>query len=234
MAFTKKEHMEKISRIEDMEEEGLNIPRFVYLKKGSNVERLGHALIWAKELQLSNPEQIFNIRTYDYSEKSEQETTSCPHITDLTFEELINQLPKVNTAFFCMIDAEIPDNGRMAGTIFIPEERNANFTLEFVIKEKRAMVRDINSKKGMISLTGNMQIIAKYYDPENILEAAKRLSLPMESLHCQIISHIIKKALYFYKKGLIFEWTYFSIPSGRKYKGNSPESHIVWWEYRKP
>ena len=71
-----REYKEKIERIRELQEEGFNVPRFIYLEKNSNLREVDEALSWAKDINDKSSDQIFNIRTYDYSKISEQETNS--------------------------------------------------------------------------------------------------------------------------------------------------------------
>ena len=126
----------------------------------------------------------------------------------------------MNDSFSCMIDAETPDNGRMAGNIAILEKRefiskSYEFFVDYCIKEKRAMVRDAESSGLHFNGTtkGSIIIDEKFKDDKSE----------------QILIQVINKALQLRKtkKNFILEWTYFCKPAGIK------REPIVWWEYRK-
>ena len=223
--FRSGEQKEKIERITELKEAGLNIPRFFYLYKDAHDILRENAIFWAKEIHENNPDQIFNIRTYNYFPNTKIESVQNPHLTDLSFKDLVRQLSIANSAYSCMVDAETPDNGRIAGNILI--EENNRFTIEFVVKEKRAMVRDINSHKPLYSISGKYadtyRLIREYFSDKN---------LPI--IDIPVLSFTIHTAFTLKKENIILEFTYFNVSSGIFYKENNfPESNIVFWEYRK-
>ena len=224
MTVSIEEHKEKFKRIEELAYEGFNIPRFYFLRKSASLEEFTKALKWILEIYNNSPEQIFNIRTYKYFDKANKETLSTPHLTDISHLDICNTLSKHRQDYSCLIDAETPDNGRLAGNILI--EKDNSFTIEFVKKEKRAMVRDIN-KESIITFSGNFRNKIVIY--EKPVKMNDNLSLLVSDF-------LIRKAFSFYKRDIILEWTYFCKPSGIFYNDpdkEEPESNIVWWEWRK-
>ena len=225
-----KERKEKFKRIEELGEAGFNIPRAFLLLKGSRNTELSFAFAMAKEILKSSPDHKFNIRTYRYAEEVGKETVQTPHLTDLSFNELSKALSKVNSDYTCMIDAEVPDNGRIAGNILI--EDKGQFTVEFVVKEKRAMVRDINSHAPLYSIVGKYKNRILSLDPNTSLRFPG-LNSEEQNKTWLVIYYIIRKAFSLKKENIILEFTYFNIPSGIFYdKNDHPESYIVWWEFR--
>jgi hypothetical protein len=241
MAFvTKEEHMAKIDRIIDLSDEGFNVPRFRYIDQNSSKEKLKEILRWAKGIWEKVPEgQIFNIRTYNYMPNAHKEVTSCPHICDLKMADLKLELAHQNMSYTCMIDAEIPDNGRIAGNIFVPKNVDDEFTVEFVIKPKRAMVRDVNTDEGVIRIENKQRYVWKWNDPNGWLkQVVARDDKRFTDEVCDVIAYVIRKANTFYKKGIVFEWTYFCEPAGIQTITHDsvipfPGRNVVWWEYRK-
>jgi len=224
--FLSKENKEKFRRIEELKDHNFNIPRFRFLPINSKEKDIEDIFIWAKEI--NNPDQIYNIRTYSYSNISKKESAQNPHITDLSLDSLKENLPKFNSDYSCLIDAEIPDNGRLAGNILIEEEDNS-FTIEYVVKEKRAMVRDINKEK-FFSISGNY-----IYTRDKIkYDSADIPDLPFlrKNQIILILNFIINKSLNLKRNNIILEFTYFSTPSGIFYNNLFPEDNIVFWEYR--
>jgi len=222
MSWTTKEVRSKIKRIKELSDLGFNTPRMIYIPYLSSVDKFDEVVNWAMKIYLSSPEQIFNIRTYKRTGQSESVQTI--HLTDLSLDELYDNLLRTNVEFNCMIDAETPDNGRLAGNIAI--ENNDSFSVEFVVKEKRAMVRDIN-KESFFSVSGTkLKDKFSYSFPSPLNE---------DIIVAAIISHIIHKSFIINKRNIILEWTYFSKPSGIFFNDPEkprPESHVVWWEYR--
>lgn len=217
---TVKEVKEKVERLMELEKKGFNIPRFCYVINQAPNEVLFKSKEWAKEVHKQDPEQIFNIRTYAYDTKSKDESILSPHITDIKFEDLEKELAIVNTEFSCMIDAETPDNGRIAGNVAILEKRgfiskNYEFFVDYCVKEKRAMVRDAEKSGLHFNGTARSFIVEKERFEDDKLE--------------QILVNIVNRALRLRKtkKNFILEWTYFCKPAGIK------REPIVWWEYRK-
>jgi hypothetical protein len=207
MVWTNREIYEKIERINELKEAGLNTPKMFYLKKFAEPPDLEEAMEWAAKIHYFTPNQIFNIRTYNYSK--EIETSQTEHYTDIKFEDLESLVLDVNLKLTCMIDAETPDNGRFAGNILIEDIRsptgrvmNFKFTLDYCEKEVRAMVRDHNK-----SIYGDVNMINK--------------DLPFQ------LKMVIDKANGF-RHGYILEWTWF-----RTFAGILDEN-LVFWEYRKP
>lgn len=214
---TIKETKEKVERLMILEKIGFNIPRFCFVIYKAPKEIINESQEWAKEVYKQDSEQIFNIRTYAYDAKSKQESMSTPHITDIKFKDLEKVLLEMNSEFSCMIDAETPDNGRIAGNVTIREKqgfisRSLQFHVDYCIREKRAMVRDADlyfhgTTRGPIKEKGKLK--------NNELE--------------QVLVQVVNKAIKFHriKKNFILEWTYFCKPAGIKLEP------IVWWEYRK-
>lgn len=229
--FTVKEHKEKFKRLEELKNSGFNTPRMFYMNQEADDILIENAISWAKEINDSSPDQIFNIRTYNYSDISKKETSQNPHLTDLLLEDLIYHLPTTNFKYACMIDAEIPDNGRIAGNIVV--ENKDSFSIEFVVKEKRAMVRDINTHHPLYSISG------KYEDFPSLLSSFNSSLKPEQIIgpftyYVYVLEFVLKKAFSFNKENIILEFTYFDTLSGIFYNQNKPypESNVVWWEWR--
>lgn len=217
---TVKEVKEKIERIMELEKRGFNIPRFCYVIHQAPKDIINKSLEWAKEVHEQDPDQIFNIRTYAYNEESKNESILSPHLTDITFELLEFALANINKEFSCMIDAETPDDGRIAGNVAILEKRGFiskyyEFFVDYCVKEKRAMVRDAENSGLHFNGTARSFIVEKERLKDDELE--------------QVLVQVVNRALRFRKtkKNFILEWTYFCKPAGIK------REPIVWWEYRK-
>jgi len=205
MVWTNREIHEKIERIQELKEAGLNTPRMFYLKKFADPPDLEEAFEWAAKIHWRSPDQIFNIRTYDYSK--EIETSQTTHYTDIKFEDLEKLVLDVNLKLTCMIDAETPDNGRFAGNIIFEDIKSptgrimtSKFIIEYCEKEIRAMVRDHNKH-----ITGELKLVNK--------------DLPFQ------LKTVIDKASKF-KHDIILEWTWFRVPAGEL------QQNLVFWEYR--
>jgi len=232
MTISIKELKSKFNRIQDLQSSSFNIPRFRYLEKDlfrKNREEYQKIESWISQSIKAN-NQIFNIRTFNFNDFSSKETISSPHLTDISSSEIFSKLGEINKSYDCLIDTEIPDNGRISGNVIIysNHKTNPNYDLEFVIKEKRAMVRDIDSDSKIYSFSSPLQ------SHPFLNQIPSISSLSKEQIN-QILLHILYKAFSFYKKDVILEFTFFSIPSGiLSYTSSSfPESYIVWWEYRK-
>ena len=208
MVWTNREINEKIERIKELEVAGLNTPRMFYLKKFADPDDLVEAFDWAAKIHYESPNQIFNIRTYNYSK--EIETSQTEHFTDISFDDLEVMILEINLRFVCMIDTETPDDGNFAGNIIISDIKsptgrviNSKYTIEYCQKEIRAMVRDHDRQVYGDVAGGSL-------DPD---------------LH-PILKDVIDKAFLF-KHDVILEWTWFCKPSGIRLQP------IVFWEYRK-
>lgn len=217
---TVREVKEKIERIMELEKRGFNIPRFCYVIHQAPKDIINKSLEWAEEVHKQDPDQIFNIRTYAYNEESKNESILSPHLTDITFELLEFALANINKEFSCMIDAETPDDGRIAGNVAILEKRGFiskyyEFFVDYCVKEKRAMVRDAENSGLHFNGTARSFIVEKERLKDDELE--------------QVLVQVVNRALRFRKtkKNFILEWTYFCKPAGIK------REPIVWWEYRK-
>ena len=238
LRYLTREINEKSSRLEELKDCGLNIPRYIYLPKNDLVQ-LNRVLFWAKIIHKSSPTQIFNIRTYSYFPNSQKESSSNPHITDIQYEDLESSLRRVYSNYISLIDAETPDNGLISGNLFY--ESLNEFSLEFVIKPKRAMVRDINKESFFaINSFPNLSYEEVIF---NFLNSGKftlfldttSSSLLMDLPYPEIFSAILTQAANLRRTNIIIEFTYFKSPSGifynRIYK-NPIKSNIVYWEYR--
>lgn len=258
------EGLSKIKRIDILKSEGFNVPRIYMIPEYSIPEKLEKAILWAKEIN----SEIYNIRTYGYNKENKRESLSTVHMTDISLDELETFLRKEYTKYMSMnlmIDCEIPDNGRISGRSVLIKDNpklatffKDSIILEFVIKEKRAMVRDAD--KNCFSYTGSIKTdLLKDIDifsktlptdlnlnlPDEIIRSNEGEKKEKEIVFRDILYHIIIKTMNFYKSDVILEWTMFNSPSGINWdKGNSfilskfsflpeLERYIVWWEYRK-
>jgi len=210
-----KEAKEKVNRLRELGDKGFNTPRFCFVIYRAPQRIIDMSLKWAQEIHQQDPEQIFNIRTYAYDEKSKDESFLTPHITDVKFKDLRKELFIADSEFSCMIDAETPDNGRIAGNVTILEERrfigkDLKFYVDYCVKEKRAMVRDADKH-----FSGTTR---------GLLEKHDKVDQKMD-----VLIEVVNKAINFskIKKNFILEWTYFCKPAGVKLEP------LVWWEYRK-
>ena len=206
----------KIERLKELGDEGFNIPRFCFAISRAPEPIIVEVLNWAGEIYNQNPEQIFNIRTYKRSEKFGKESLGTIHSTDIIFTDLQKELLRLNDQFDCMIDAETPEDGRMAGNVAILDRpfQDAEYVIEFCSKHKRAMVRD-----------ADRHISGRLIDfPENFTHHKAGYLYVQEE---EILKEVLEKALKFRRKNVILEWTYFYKPAGIKLE------NIVWWEYRK-
>ena len=208
MVWTNREIHEKIDRIEELKDAGLNTPRMFYLKKFADPNDLLEAFEWVEKVHYHSPNQIFNVRTYNYSK--EIETSQTTHYTDIKFEELEGLILDINLRLTCMIDAETPDDGRLAGNIIISDIKsptgrviNSKYEIDYCQKEIRAMVREHDKRT-----YGDLVSYQSDSDLDPILK--------------EVIFSSIK-----FKHDVILEWTWFCNPAGEKLQP------IVFWEYRK-
>jgi len=197
MTWKVKELTEKIDRIRELSDAEFNVPRFYYISK-DEFGKIQEALRWAG----GTGKDIFNIRTY--TRYGKEEGVQNPHYTDIPGEELNNLLKDIIHKYYCMIDAETPDDGRWAGNILVHVNhfgRPDSVLVEYCKKDVRAMVRDADK-----SLSIDLSLIDTI-DP--------------------VLQEVINKAITFPKKEVILEWTKFCKPAGIFHE------EIVWWEYRK-
>jgi len=189
---------EKIDRIKELSDAEFNIPRFYYIPH-TEYGKIQEALRWA----VGTGKKTFNVRTYTRHGKKEEGVQN-PHYTDIPGKKLNPLLKDIVSKYYCMVDAETPDDGRWAGNVLIytsPFKVPDKFTIEYCKKDLRAMVRDADK-----SITEDIREIDK-------LEAT--------------LQEVVKKALTFPRKEVILEWTKFCKPAGVFHE------EIVWWEYRK-
>ena len=203
MTFSMIETKAKVARIKELAECGLNTPRMFFLKHDASDSEFDKAFEWVNNIFEKDPNQIFNIRTY--TRERQKETVQTEHITDVDANSLYFALSKANMNYHCMIDAETPDDGRLAGNIVLITSNHTGkidkFILEYSEKEKRAMVRD---------------------EP-NFSYKDKMINFP----HKLELLEVLKGAFDFIKKDVILEWTWFCKPAGILQK------NLVWWEYRR-
>ena len=112
------EMKKKVERIEELKDLGLNVPRFFYLNSDEKIEE---ALKWAGDIVENIKDKLFNIRTYKYSEKRGVESVLCPHILFLSYPDNLKSKIKelLEEGYELMIDAEVPENGRISGNVSI-------------------------------------------------------------------------------------------------------------------
>ena len=201
-----KEITEKLKRINKLMNLGFNTPLMWALPFKPVDTDIDELIKWAERtanaILPENPhEKIFNIRTYRFFVDG-TETFQQPHICDIKLSDLETEIKKYCDKYVCMIDAEVPDNGRFAGNIHIVRNslgRPEFFTLEYCEKDIRAMVRDADKS------------ITKKIDEVSTLQL---------ELFC-----VVREAMNF-KEEAILEWTWFKNLTGIK------NENIVWWEYR--
>jgi len=245
--FKLKETKTKIRRIEDLEHANFNIPRMYYVEPSMHFkkidERILGCILWAKDINQKDLKQIFNIRTYEYYERTSEETHMSEHVTDIEFENLEKELNRLLTTKHCMIDAETPDNGIIAGNVIVHQNPTARaiktFIIEFCIKPVRAMVRDHD-----ISISGNLEdgtnTLYELYekvlkDEDNVKEVSNILkNIDPHYTIPSILSAILCKTSKFHRKDVILEWTVFNQPAGIFFDKEEiplPPRMTVWWEY---
>lgn len=212
--MSSKEIKEKIERIIELREEGFNVPRFCYVIKQAPDELISKALEWANQVHKQDSKQIFNIRTYNFYGQND-ETINSEHIVDIPYENLGKELLMANDKYHCMVDAETPDNGRLAGNVVILEKdsfisKKYGVIIEYCIRPKRAMVRMADS---------HISFDLKYLNRE-----LASLNNPVVE---EVLGKVVRKAQGFSRPNQILEWTWFVGPAGEKLE------NLVWWEYRK-
>ena len=207
------EQKAKAKRILELHGAKLNTPRMCFIQQGDAILGDGKVAEWTKKVHEEDPEQKFNIRTY--MRLGTKEAMGCPHVCDIPFDDVLTKLSLLLTHYHCMVDAETPDNGRLAGNIMVevnPLGRPVNFTAEFVEKENRAMVRDIQNEKATI--------VKGTIPPDR--------TLPFDHKIMSVVERVIRfYAVFIPRENLIFEWTWFKGPAGFLHE------NLVFWEYRR-
>ena len=189
MSWETKEIKNKLQRINELSAAGLNIPRMIFLPQEAPGSEIDKVIQWALKICNQDKDQIFNIRTY--KREGTIETLQTIHITDIRFENIKSELLKTNLEYNCMIDAETPDNGRVAGNIILDVNDAGNFfryTIDYCKKPIRAMVRDHDN-----TMSGFIKDVPEY--PYN---------------------GIVYNALKFNRVNTILEFTHFCKPAGVK------------------
>lgn len=239
----------KIERIKELTRNDFNTPRLFYTEPSIFLKkidkRIESCMYWAGGIHEENPKQIFNIRTYEYSERTLEETKKSEHVTDIKFKDLEKELKRLLPTKHCMVDAETPNDGMIAGNVIIYQNSTAKkirtFTMEFCIKPVRAMVRDHDK-----SISGNLEdganIIYELYEkilkPEvSVRQVSEFLSDVVHQDYTipSILSVILLEANKFPKKDIVLEWTMFNQPAGIHFgREDLPmlSRMTVWWEYR--
>lgn len=192
-------YIEKMKRIEELEKLGFNTPRMFVVKRGS----LEKSLVKLKKF--IEGADIVNIRTYDIINK--QDGYSRPHITNLHFSVVIENIAKLNDKYICMVDLERPGDGEYSGNIEIHKDYTWN--MDYCVGPG-AVVRNAN-----LSIYGEDE---KYY---NAIGDVRRRILPFE---LKEIVHIAFSK--FARRQAILEWSYQSNPCGKL------QEHTIFWEYR--
>jgi hypothetical protein len=202
MAWEVDEILAKIDRIAELKAIGLNTPRMFFCPHHPKEIDINRTMAWAEQIHKKEPDQIFNIRTYKRYQKTE--TVGTTHFVDIEFQFLRDILINASNNFYCMVDAETPNNGRWAGNIIINTNafnRPITYYVEYCTKPERAMVRNADKHK-----SGNIHNLPTLGTP---------------------LAMIVKEALKFPKKDVILEWTLFNGPAGEH------RTPLVFWEYRK-
>jgi len=207
-AWTSHEVKNKIVRISELGQLGFNIPRLFSIPMGSSEKIVDLCSAWADIILADDPEQIFNIRTYRFRNRTE--TIHTPHITDILSKDLKGKIYANIGKFDLMIDAETPDNGRFAGNIVMEYFIGSplKFYMDYCKKEIRAMVREADTK------------LAGYV--HHLVGGDRKLhkKIPEE------IRNVVKEAMSREKFNVVLEWTHFCKPAGVK------RENLVFWEYR--
>lgn len=169
----------KVERIEELKDLGLNVPRFFYLNSDEKIEE---ALKWAGDIVENIKDKLFNIRTYKYSEKRRVESVLCPHILFLSYPDNLKSKIKelLEEGYELMIDAEVPENGRISGNVSITRslrlrEDNLIFNFEYVSKDYKAMVRDLNTETERYCVKNFELILKKRYIREQLFKTPLRI-----------------------------------------------------------
>lgn len=207
----------KVDRIEQLKELGFNTPLMYFVPKnitGYDLDcDIDAALIWAsKEVYSKN--RLINLRTYDFQENSssKKESFATDHVTDIGERRLREVLKKYVSQFNLMLDAEIPDNGRIAGTVHVSSNdfgRPTEVTCFYCEEQIRAMVRNADTI-----------FVKPVHEVLNISNDEPDSGL--KSVIAKVVSKIISKRLF----NVQLEFTYFSEPSGVN------NENIVYWEYK--
>lgn len=190
---------EKIDRIQELSKLGFNTPRMLVIKLGTlkkSLNKLNKFIYGAK---------IVNIRTYDLL--NNKDGYNRPHITNLHFSEVLQNIEILNEKYTCMIDLEIPGDGLYAGNIEI--YKNYKWNMDYCVGPA-AVVRDAN-----IGIHGDDD---KYYFSYG--DVRHRI-LPRELQ--SIVSIAFSK---FSNRRAILEWSYQNNPCGLL------NTNDIWWEYR--
>jgi len=190
--------MHKINRIYDLYNWGLNIPRMIFFQKGAVYNRKELIEFLKRSLHVKK----FNIRTYGYDVETMQEEWSSKHYVGLSEQETIATVDKIIESKFCMIDAEVPDDGIYAGNLVI--QKNDYCIIEY-FHGSGAMVRMANE-----SVNGS------------VVEVKKDLRKGKHESLIKVIDVILKLA----KRDILFEWSVQRNPCGVL------GEEIIWWEWR--
>lgn len=203
MSFNTTEIKAKIARIQELANLGLNTPRMIFIPYLASEGEISKAMSWAERIHEKDHKQMFNIRTYKRAANKESAQTI--HICDIDIGILYQELIKADMEFNCMLDAETPDNGRLAGNVVINTnifKRPETYMIEYCQKETRAMVRD-NDK----SIIGSINELNENNMQKELYEVV--LTTLNTKMHDRIL-----------------EWTWFCGPAGVL------GENLVFWEWR--
>ena len=189
---------EKILRIKQLAEWGLNTPRMAYFPKSSRYDRPR----LNEFLKTHSKSKKFNIRTYTYDKTVGQEGWSSKHYVGLRKNEVFKTMEKIISTHYCMVDAEIPDDGRYAGNAVI--QSDGYCVIEYY-EGRGAMVRMADR-----SLAGDVDYVV------NDLLSNRYFSL----------AAILTTILSINKRDILFEWSVLANPGGVKLENS------IFWEWR--
>lgn len=186
-----KEVVEKVERINLLEQYGFNTPRF-FLVRPNEIHQIKDKL-----LQFIDGASVVNIRTYDRHGKDE-EGYNRPHVTNLNYTEVIKKVEELNYQYVCMVDLEHPNDGLYAGCVLVRDEDC--IVVDYCTRENGV---------GAVVRNANKSITIPYDDNG-------RLSFRGLGLIPDEIRLIIQAAMKFPKKPTILEWSYQSTLAGKK------------------
>lgn len=193
---------EKVERIKQLHNCGLNVARMLYFPKGK-IHKMKLQEFLAK---YSADIGLFNIRTYDWDATDKLEGWNSKHYVGLLPQDITITMDKIYTERYCMIDAEQPEHGTYAGNIVV--QNNGYCNIDYY-KGDGAMVRMANQA----------------IEGDTIKEMENNI-LMLDELPLMGILRKILKLPRDFGRDKVFEWSIHREPCGVN------ATNDIWWEWR--
>lgn len=200
---------EKIKRIEFLKLNGFNTPRMFY------IPTRGFPSLRPDVEKFMESYDKVNIRTYDNMVHGEG--FNRPHYTKISPKDCISVLQEINEQFVCMVDLEVPGDGRLSGNI--------------LIKKDGLVIIDYCHCHGALVRMADKCVILNVKDKRGLIRDEYISSLAEGDMYFvrTCLSRLVTKAIsfpYIFQKDFILEWSIQANSCGIL------GTNLIFWEWR--